>query len=156
MDSKKVAISETKSMGKGLFAKENIKKDEIICDWTGGKVYEAENCNGLPPIVRDHAIQFEEHKWIDTKGLGFYINHSCEPNCGVNGKFQIVAMRNIKKGEHLTFDYEMTEDSNWRMECKCGEKSCRKNIGAFKNMPDKIRKKYKGYISYWLVEKYNL
>ena len=65
-------------------------------------------------------------------------------------------MKDIKQGEWLTWDYDMTEDSDWRMQCKCEKKSCRKMIGAFKNMPEKVRKKYKGYISDWLVKKYKL
>jgi hypothetical protein len=63
-------------------------------------------------------------------------------------------MRDIKKGEWCTWDYEMSEDSDWKMECKCGTKKCRKIIGAFKNMPPEIRKKYGCYISDWLVKKY--
>ncbi|MGD0577135.1 MAG: SET domain-containing protein-lysine N-methyltransferase, partial [Candidatus Staskawiczbacteria bacterium] len=85
---------------------------------------------------------------------GRFLNHSCDPNCGVKGKFQIVAMRDIENGEELTFDYEMTEDSDWQMQCKCGSKLCRKVIGAYKNMPEFVKEKYKGYISEWLTEKY--
>ncbi len=154
MDNPKVIVKETGKYGKGLYADEDIKKGEVIADWTGGKIYGAEKCSDLPKEVANHAIQFEEHKWIDTKGIGRFFNHSCEPNCGVKDKFQIITMRDIKKGEELTFDYEMTEDSDWRMECKCGSKSCRKIIRAYKNMPEKIRKKYAGYISEWLVEEY--
>jgi SET domain-containing protein len=156
MDNTKVIVKETKNIGKGLFAKEDIKKGEIIADWTGGKTYESKKATELPEQVRDYAIQFEEHKWIDTDGIGHFFNHSCEPNCRIKGKFQIVAMRDIKKGEWLTYDYEMTEDSDWKMDCKCDSKNCRKIIGAFKNMPINIREKYKGYISDWLVKKYNL
>ena len=31
---------------------------------------------------------------------------------------------------------------------------CRKLIGAYRNMPAAARKKYRGYISRWLIEKY--
>ena len=160
MDNPKVIVKETGKYGKGLFAKDDISKGEIIADWTDGKVYEAEKCSYLPKNIkknpRDYAIQFEEHKWINTDGIGRHINHSCNPNCGIKGKFQIVTMKDIKKGEELTFDYEMTEDSDWRMKCMCDAKNCRGIIGAFKNMPLNIRKKYKGYISTWLIDKYKL
>ena len=156
MNNTKIIVKETESFGKGLFTVEDIRKGEIIADWTGGKIFTAEKCSNLPEEVRDHAIQFEEHKWIDTTGIGHFINHSCEPNCGIKGKLKIIAIRNIKKGEWLTYDYEMTEDSYWKMRCKCGSKNCRSTIGAFKNMPENLRKKYRGYISEWLVEKYNL
>ena len=156
MDNVNVIIKETKNLGKGLFANDDIKKGEVIADWTGGQIYEANKALNLPENVRAHAIQFEEHKWIDTNGIGRYFNHSCEPNCGIKGKFQIVSMSDIRKGEWLTFDYEMTEDSDWKMQCKCGSKNCRKIIGSFKNISENIRKKYKGYISEWLVEKYDI
>lgn len=154
MDNPKVIVKDTEFMGKGLFADKGIKKGEIIADWTGSKIYEADKCSSLPKGVADYAIQFEEHKWIDTESIGRYINHSCEPNCGIKGKFQIVTMRDIREGEELTFDYEMTEDSDWRMSCQCGSKSCRKIIGTYKNMPNEVREKYKEYISEWLIKKY--
>lgn len=157
MDNSKVEVRETHAIGKGLFALKNIKKNEVIADWTDGPIYKAKSCMSLPTEeLADHAIQFDENYWIDTEGIGRYSNHSCEPNCGIKGKFQLVAMRDIKKGEWLTWDYDMTEDSDWIMQCKCGISSCREVIGAFRDMPKKVREKYKGYISDWLVKKYSL
>ena len=154
MDNAKVIIKETRKYGKGLFAREDIKKGQVIARFDG-EVFEAEKCSLLPNepplLIRDHAIQFEENKWKDSKGFARFTNHSCNPNCGIKNYFEIMAMKNIKKGEEITFDYEMTEDSDWRMECKCGSMHCRKIIGAYKNMPEEIRKKYKGYISKWLI-----
>jgi hypothetical protein len=151
----KIEIIETLSLGKGLRAAEALRKNELVADWTDGKVYVADSCTRLPSKeIADHAIQFETHKWIDTAGPGRYSNHSCEPNCGIEGRFRLVAMRDIRKGEWLTWDYEMTEDSDWQMECRCGTPSCRRTIGAYRNMPQAVREKYAGYISEWLVEKY--
>ncbi len=48
MVNQKVIIKETGKFGKGLFAIEDIKKGEIIADWTNGKVYETESANQLP------------------------------------------------------------------------------------------------------------
>lgn len=148
-----VVVKDAK-FGKGLFAARDIKKDEVVADFSGGKTYKAEKISDLPEEVADHAVQFGEHEWIDTETNGRFINHSCEPNCGIKGKFKVVALRDIKKGEEIKTDYEMHEDADWRMNCECGTKSCRKVIGAYKNMPESIRKKYKGYISDWLINKY--
>jgi uncharacterized protein len=63
-------------------------------------------------------------------------------------------MRAIKKGEEIIWDYEMTEDYMWTMECHCGSKNCRKIIANYRNMPEDVKAKYKGFISQWLVEKY--
>lgn len=159
-DNPKVEVGDAGIFGLGVIAIADIGAGEEIADWAGGKVYHAKRASDLPndapDLIRNHAIQFAQDKYIDTVGIGRRLNHSCEPNCGFRGKFLLVAMRNIKKGEWLTFDYEMSEDSDWRMECKCGSRYCRKVVGAFANMPKGIREKYKGFISDWLVEKYCL
>lgn len=48
MDNPKVIVRETHTIGKGLLAIEDIKKGEVIADWTGGKIYIAESCTKLP------------------------------------------------------------------------------------------------------------
>lgn len=152
MDNPKVILGNTKDIGQGLFANDNIEKGEVIAEFDG-VIYEKGKTLWTDEL-RNHVIQFEQNKWRDSKGFARYINHSCDPNCGVKELFKIVAMRNINKGEELTWDYEMTEDNDvWRMQCKCGSAICRKEIGAYRNMPEDIRQKYKGYISDWLIKK---
>ncbi|MDP2632186.1 MAG: SET domain-containing protein [Candidatus Curtissbacteria bacterium] len=154
MDNPKVTLG-TNRFGKCIIANSDINKDEVIAEFDG-EIFEAERANDLPKDIADHVIQFEEHKWRDSKGIARYLNHSCSPNCGLNGLFALVAMQDIKKGEELTWDYDMSEDSDWRMACLCGSHQCKKIIGAFRLMLQDIREKYKGYISNWLVKKYHL
>jgi hypothetical protein len=153
MHNPNIAIQDT-ALGKSLFASASIQKDDVIAVFDG-QVYEAETSDDLPnesPLcVRDHAIQIETHKWIDSEGFGRYINHSCEPNCGIKDRVKIVAMRNIQKGEELTLDYDMMENSNWTMDCQCDTSSCRKTIRGYKYLPESKRKEYAGYISEWLL-----
>lgn len=151
MDNPKVEIKETPNRGRGVFAKEPIKKDEIIAEFDG-EIYDYDYPNWTDEL-EDHCIQFEENKWRDSKGIARLINHSCEPNCGIKNLFQIVAMRDIKKGEEITWDYEMTENyPEWSMECRCGSKNCRKIIGRYDNMPEEVKANYSGYISEWLLK----
>lgn len=157
LDNPKVVIKWTtkyKKHSRALFATEAIRKGEIIGAFDG-KIYKAENASHIPnepPIyAQDHAIQFAKDKYRDSKGIARLVSHSCEPNCGVKDKFKIIAMRNIKKGEELSFDYDMSENSDWRMKCECGNKNCRKVVGSYNKLPQKIREKYKGYISSYLI-----
>ncbi len=154
MDNPNIEIKET-TFGKGLFAVADIQAGEVVAEFDGD-TFECEKASDLPEANKNHAIQFEEHRWRDSNGIARYINHSCEPNCGMQGLFTIVAMKDIKAGQELLWDYDMTEDSDWRMECQCGASTCRHTVGSFTNVPEEIRKKYKGYISDWLVEKYGL
>ena len=154
MDNKNAEIRNT-NRGKGLFTKTQIKQGEIVAEFDG-RIYSYRSKLWNQDLYH-HCIQFEENRWRDSKGVARLLNHSCEPNCGIKGLFTIVAMKNIPAGTELTWDYEMTEDHPyWRLTCRCGTKSCRKIIGTFQNMPEKIRKKYKGFISEWLVNKYQL
>lgn len=147
-DNPKVKIEGTE-FGKGLVAVAPINKDEVIAVFDGD-IYKAEKATDLPKDIADHAIQISKHEWKDSRGFARFINHSCEPNVGYRGVDTLVAMRNIEAGENLTLDYEMSEDSDWRMECLCGAANCRGVIGSFKNMPQDVRERYSGYISDWL------
>lgn len=151
MDNPKAIVHQTKKYGKAVFAKKPIKKGEIIAEFDG-PIYD-DDFEDWTDDLANHAIQFAKSSWRDSKGIARYINHSCDPNCGIKKLFKIVAMRNIDQGEEITWDYEMTEKSDWwKMRCKCGTPICRKMIGNYKNMPKKIREKYKGYISEWLTK----
>lgn len=149
MDNEKAAVRRTRKYGFAVFAKKKILKGELIAQFDGPVFeYEYEYWND---DLYNHVIQFAPRKWRDSNGIARLINHSCDPNCGIKGLFKVVAMRDIEKGEQITWDYEMTEmHPYWRMRCRCGTPGCRKLIGNHRNMPEKIRKKYKGYISRWL------
>jgi hypothetical protein len=152
MDSKKVQVKQTDTFGKAVFAKVNIRKGHLIASFDGP--FYDNDFEAWTKDILNHAIQVGALLWRDSKGLARFINHSCEPNCGIRGRFDIVAMRNIKAGEQITWDYEMTEKSSWwRMKCHCGAPNCRKKIGTYENLPASQRKKYVGFISTWLNRK---
>lgn len=148
MDNAKVVVQDS-SFGKGLFTVADIAKDEVIAVFDGA-VYEADKATDLAPDIADHAVQIGPHEWKDSKGVARYINHSCEPNVDYRGVDTLVAMRDITKGEELRLDYDMSENSDWYMQCECGVKACRKVIGTYSNLPQEIRNKYGIYVSAWL------
>jgi SET domain-containing protein len=48
----------------------------------------------------------------------------------------LVAIKNIQKGEEITWDYSTTmKNDDWTMMCQCGAKNCRKIIKEFKFLP---------------------
>lgn len=147
---------------KGVFANEKINEGEIIAEWDG-PIYHADKISKLGftqgnsnKYLQDHAIQIGEKDYMLPKtGFAPLLNHSCEPNCGIRGNTKIVAMRPIEEGESLTWDYRMSEDSDWTMvECECGAPSCSKHISSFSELPLAKRKEYGDFISDWILEKY--
>ena len=106
--------------------KKDFLEDELIL-----------SIKGVKTTVRDkYTIQsgFNVHTIPDDVS-GKYINHSCFPNTIVNDKNQFVALRNIKIGEELTFDYETTEDEIAEpFDCFCGAENCRRRIAGNNNI----------------------
>ncbi len=154
MDHPGIEVRDTNQYGLALFAVSPIAKDEVIVVFEG-MIYEAQRAsvlpNGPPDYVKDHAIQIGPTTFQDSRGAGRYLSHSCEPNCGVKGRTSIVAMRNISAGEELSFDYAMTEDSDWTMKCDCGSELCRGVVTGYRDLPDEFKVRYVGYTSSWLT-----
>jgi len=87
---------------------------------------------------------------------GDSINHSCEPNCGMRNATTIVAMRDIVVGEELTFDYAMSDASDYdEFECNCGTSLCRGKVRADDWQLETLRHRYKGFFSPYIQRKMN-
>jgi hypothetical protein len=85
---------------------------------------------------------------------GDSINHSCEPNCGMRNATTIVAMRDIAVGEELTFDYAMSDASDYdEFNCNCGTSLCRGRVRADDWRLDTLRQRYKGFFSPYIQRK---
>ena len=150
--------------GKGVFAKAAIKKGEIINVFTGLIVTKEEYEKLLKlfgDTIEDYKTKLADNFYlismVDDKTVledEDFINHSCNPNVGVRGQVMMAAMRDIKPGEEVTFDYAMTDnDPEDDFICKCGAKNCRKMVrGSDWKLPE-LQKRYRGYFSWYLQEK---
>ncbi len=118
------------SAGLGLFAMGEILKDEIVIEYTGERITskEADKRGGL------YLFNVTKNLVIDGKGrenTARYINHGCNPNAEAehnesNDKIFIRAIKKIKEGEEITYDYgkEYFEDMMKKKKCAC--RSCPK------------------------------
>lgn len=143
-----VIVKQSKIEGNGLFATRDIKKDEIIGIVKGPVV--PDNNDSYKKYSFNHLHAIGNGKAILNQEITKNINHSCEPNCGMKSIIQVVAMRDIKKDEEITVDYDTLED-DWEMVCNCGSKNCRKTIKGYKYLPELIKEKYEGYVAEWMV-----
>jgi|GEM_PF-711347 S-adenosylmethionine/arginine decarboxylase-like enzyme len=155
LDNPKVKLQPHTKFEQGVFAKQKIHEGEIVAVYDG-KIYAASKASLLPnkePVkIRNYAMQFEKNKFRDSSGIARYLNHSCNPNCGIKENFKLVTMREVKKGEELTWDYSMSMNSDLVMDCSCGEKNCRKKIKGYDLLPKAIKEKYNQYTSDWLTQ----
>jgi len=113
--------------GYAVYAKVPFKKGDLICVFKG-KVSKAKDIKyTLPQFIEAVdllQISFEKLMKLDKPYL--YFNHSCDPNSALTGVSSLIAIRNIKKGEEIVYDYSLTVAESFT--CLCGAKNCR---GAF-------------------------
>ncbi|CAL5057754.1 unnamed protein product [Urochloa decumbens] len=140
--------------GYGLQLQEDVAEGRFLIEYVG----EVLDITSYEERQRYYASRGQKHFYfmalnggevIDacTKGnLGRFINHSCSPNCRtekwmVNGEvcIGIFAMRNIKKAEELTFDYNYVRVSGAApQKCFCGTAKCRGYIGGDISVVDTV------------------
>lgn len=145
--------------GHGLFAKNEIPSNSVIIDWKDGP--------GVLMSTRE-AYEYEANGNVYTLQIGRnlhlvsvhtvescdYINHSCDPNCGIKGNAQVVSMKNISKGEEVTFDYSMTEASPlFQLNCLCASRSCRRIVTGNDWKIFDLQEKYQGFFSEYIQRK---
>lgn len=84
--------------GRGLFARKKLKEGIYLGTYDGPKTKK----NSMHVLW----VEEKEDKWIgrDGKNILRYLNHSNKPCAEFDG-FDLYAMRDIKKGEEVTFDY---------------------------------------------------
>ena len=116
-----------------LYAAKDIKDRTKIIEYKG-RIITKKQVEENSKFDNEKAIYlFNINKKYDLDGDFKYntarlINHSCDPNCEVYGtglKVWVYAIRDIKKGEELTYDYGFGFDQDYRdFPCKCGSKKC--------------------------------
>jgi len=153
-DSSCLEIRKSKIAGYGVFAKKNIKKGTLIITLKGEICSSEEISRRIKNKVERPAdpLQIDASTYLDLNEISRTFNHSCNPNAFIRGKNELVALRDIKKDEEITYDYSTTADEDeeevknehgiWYFACSCGSKNCRHIIKQFKNLPPKLKNFY--------------
>lgn len=94
-------------------------------------------------------LQITATTYLDMDEPFVLFNHSCAPNAAIIGVDTLVAIREIRRGEEISFDYSLTQwedDRNWPgyadwvLRCACGAKTCRKKITDFRFLSKKFQR----------------
>jgi len=137
-----VRLGRSRIEGKGLFAKRKIPKGTRIIEYAGKRLPVDNLWIEVDPKKPGHTYLFRLNETTVIDGAqggneSRFINHSCDPNCepyGFDGNMYIYAMRDIVRGEELTFDYKLTASRNNPERerqtkdehiCRCGAANCR-------------------------------
>lgn len=152
----KVEIRTNSLNGKGIFAKENIKKGEIVFIKGGhiltrDEIFSSGVINSYFPISDEYFLGATNKDEEDQ--IKLYQNHSCNPNVGLHGEITFIAMRDIEKDEELTVDYAFIDNEDYSFECTCGSNNCRKTITGFDWKIKELQDKYYEYFAQYLKDK---
>ena len=146
----KLEIKDTKIYGMGVFALEDIGKGRVIRFFGGEVVSFSESIERIRSgeEAHDDTLQVGLELDMDLDEFSRTFNHSCNPNAGHRKMCELVAIRDIKKGEEITYDYSATVGPNiptslWTMQCNCGQLNCRKILGNVLSIPENQLAKYK-------------
>ncbi len=118
------------SAGLGLFATRPFKKGERIIEYVGRTISNAEAYTSRSKYL----FEVNKRKTIDgaaRANIARYINHSCRPNCDPeieHGRIFIDAIRSIKAGEELSYNYgkEYVDEHIKPFGCRCAKCSAQK------------------------------
>jgi len=124
----------------GIFARKNIPKGARIIEYVGKKVTKAVSDRIADiPLTKSKKNRtygavyiFILNKRHDINGNVSYntarfINHSCDPNCEteiIRGHIWVIAIRDIKRGEELAYNYNYDIEDYEDHKCRCGSKRC--------------------------------
>ncbi len=127
MTSMETLTIKTENKFRSLVTKQAYKKGEIICDIPTEKLFDKAN---------RYTVQISQTKHTEVGKLSA-LNHSCDPNVILDTEnLQMVACRDIEKGEELSFFYPSTE---WEMDapfiCLCGASNCIHVVAGARFLP---------------------
>jgi SET domain-containing protein len=131
-------VKRSRVHGRGVFAKQRIRKGARIIEYTGRRIL----WSSVPEEVDDQRTYYfglDNDKEVIDPTIGGnearFINHSCDPNCEAREdereRVFIHALRSIQPGEELFYDYRLVIDAPRTKEleeeapCNCGSPKCR-------------------------------
>jgi uncharacterized protein len=140
--------------GRGIFAARRLEVGELVSMW-GGIVMSLDELAELPEHERHYAVQIEERLVLTTPehdaASADFINHSCEPNLGLDGPISLRVMREILPGDELSFDYAMTDSTPLlELDCTCGAALCRGRVTCEDWRIPRLREIYHGHFTPYL------
>jgi hypothetical protein len=113
--------------GLGLFATAPIRKRAFIIEYKGRRISNAQ-AERLEARGSRYMFEINSRRTVDgssRRNIARYANHSCRPNAEsdvVKGKVILRAIKNIKPGDEITYDYgEEYFEIFLKSRCKCAQ-----------------------------------
>jgi uncharacterized protein len=149
-DAPLLRIGDAGAKGKGTFASKRIEPGELVWDYAGEERW----IKDIPKKVWRYCFQVDYDRYVvpEKGSAGWFMNHSCEPDCVIMGRTKIVALRRIEPKEEVAFDYSTNVGwDGFSMRCKCGKKTCRKVVRSYGFLSEDLKGHYGACVSGFLL-----
>jgi SET domain-containing protein len=115
--------------GLGAFAATEIRSGTRIIEYVGEEITRAESLRRCE-ANNEYIFALDETRHLDGNvdwNPARFINHSCAPNGEAlleDGRIWIIALRDIRAGEEITFNYGYDLVDYREHPCRCGAEGC--------------------------------
>ncbi|MDD5369257.1 MAG: SET domain-containing protein-lysine N-methyltransferase [Anaerolineaceae bacterium] len=155
----KYVIADSPIHGKGLYAAMRFRKGERILQFDDTRAVTDEHpLNPEDGEVPRRIGSLQGGKTVLLQTPECYINHSCDPNCYTHtqGSWRyLIALREIRAGEEVTYDYAINNSTEYVGECRCGSQRCRGTLhGDFFQLPRETQIAYLPLLDCWFVDEH--
>jgi hypothetical protein len=128
-------------VGLGLIASETLEEGAVVERLEGRVVPYSK----IPDADIRYAFEIDDDRWMVPQSAARHINHSCDPNCYISTKLDVMTTRKVYRGEPLTIMYnEVTVekymktgavlpkwDDRRSFDCLCGVPKCLGRIDRY-------------------------
>jgi hypothetical protein len=113
------------SKGLAIYSSKTFAPNQIVLS-----AHALSPSSSISKKATSHSIQLDWNTHVLMELPAVLLNHSCHANIGVleneHNAYDFIALRDIGKGEEITFDYECTEyDLSTPFTCHCGDDNSR-------------------------------
>ena len=154
--SSKIKLQESSIHGTGMFAVDFIDKGEVVFI-KGGHILRREEMFASGPaesyLPIDDFFVVGARSPVEECASKLFVNHSCDPNCGVRGEITFVALRTVHVGEEVTIDYAMVDNEAYEFPCNCGSPTCRGRVTGYDWKREELQRKYGRFFARYLHDK---
>ena len=156
--SPKTVVKASRIAGRGLYANAALVQGEIV-SVKGGHLIDRATLERNKAVVNEAEMQITDDLFLapltadEFERVMMFLNHSCEPNVGVQGQIVFVALRDVAAGEELTVDYGTTVCHEEPMACTCGAATCRGTITGEDWRRHDLQLKYGDHFAWHLLQR---
>ncbi len=115
--------------GTGGFARRELRAGTRVIEYVGRRIDKQESLRQCE-LENPYIFSLDEQHDLDGNvewNPARLLNHSCAPNCEAqeeDGRIWIVAVRDIREGEEITFNYNYDLEEFREHPCRCGAPGC--------------------------------